>query len=375
MVLEEVESALLRECIIKVKGKEIDSTHIMDSEITWDLHSFMNYGYITFRDALNHVENAPIIVGDELDMYFKDFDKKIYKQKFKVQKISKIKVKSGAKEFYAKIEFIDKNSFEFMKVYESKAYKSKPVQDFIKEYFNKYKQDDKSLTDETTPLYFGNNGDESFIIPSDRSFFKTLNKMITDVDMLFFNKRKEVMMTFYDKLTSKGPRGPAFKPDPKNEHYIHKIADYDIKNYDGFTSNITNGKIEIYSIDYKAGKKIIKTPYDFSTAEGEIGKLGGTTIPITEDKDPKVLFSTYNSKAVQSIAKKYASKAVEIVMTVPGTFENEVGDVIEVEFPTGNIKEDIEKNISGKYLITKVVDKIISGYFVQQLTVSRTCNK
>lgn len=373
MELEQVESALLRECIINVKGKEIDANHIMDSEITWDIHSFMNYGYINFRDALNHVENAPIIVGDDLDMYFKDFDKKVYKQKFKIQKISKVKDKY--KEFYVRIEFVDRNSFSFMKAYESKAYKNKPVQDFINEYFNKYKVDDKGLTDETTPLYFGNNGDESFVIPSDRSFFKTLNKMITDVDMLFFNKRKEVMMTFYDKITAKGPRGPAFKPDPKNEHYVHKIADYDIKNYDGFTSNITNGKIEIYSVDYKAGKKLIKTPYDFSTAESEIGKLGGTSIPVTEDKDPKVLFSTYNSKSVQSISKKYASKAVEIIMTVPGTFENEVADIIEVEFPTGNINGSIEKNISGKYMITKVVDKIIGGFFVQQLTVSRTCNK
>lgn len=62
-------------------------------------------------------------------------------------------------------------------------------------------------------------------------------------------------------------------------------------------------------------------------------------------------------------------------MTVPGTFNNNIGDVVEIIIPTSNNKLDIEKNISGKYLIIKVTDKIMMNKFVQQITIARAKNK
>jgi hypothetical protein len=60
---------------------------------------------------------------------------------------------------------------------------------------------------------------------------------------------------------------------------------------------------------------------------------------------------------------------------VPGWSKRNIGDIIELQMETLNINEDIDKNMSGKWVITKMIDKVAQGHFTQLLTIARSVNK
>lgn len=375
MALELNSSLELVESKIKVKDKELNVDEIQDIEIYWDMDNLYTYGFITFRDELNFVENAPILVNDEIEVYFKDGLKKIYKQKFIIQKIVKAGTYKGVN--HATFEIIDKNAIHFMKVYDSKGFMNKTVQDVIVEYYKKHNQEeDRKMLNDSTPNNWGNDGNASFIVPGDRSLFSSLNLFIKESDILLFNRRDEIMMTDYKRMNSRNARKEFFTINPDNQFYNFRIGDYFVKGGDSFSNTITNSDTEVVSYDYKAGKKVVKQNIGFKEATASSKSLGKTDIdPVPSNETKRIVYAPNNSNKNMYIQKKYANRAIEVVMTVPGAFINNVGDVVEIVIPTSNNKLDIEKNISGKYLITKVVDKITLNKFVQQITVSRAKNK
>lgn len=375
MPLELNSSLELAESKIKVKDKEINVDEIQDVEIYWDMDNLYTFGTIAFRDELNFIENAPILVNDEIELYFKDGLKKVYKQTFIIQKVIKAGTYKGVN--HATLEIIDKNAIEFMKVYDSKGFINTSVQDVIVEYYKKYnKEENRKMYNESTPTGWGNDGNSSLIVPGDRSLFSSLNMFIKETDILLFNRRDDIMLTDYKKLNSKNPKKEVFTINPENQFYNYRIGDYYVKGGDSFANTITNSDTEVVTYDYKAGKKVVKQNMGFKEASNESKSLGKTDINIVPSNETKrIVYASNNSGSNMFIQKKYANRAIQIVMTVPGTFNNNIGDVVEIIIPTSNNKLDIEKNISGKYLIIKVTDKIMMNKFVQQITIARAKNK
>lgn len=375
MALELNSSLELVESTIKVKEKEINVDEIQEVEIYWDMDNIYTYGYITFRDELNFIENAPILVNDEIELHFKDGLKKVYKQTFIIQRIVKAGTHKGVN--HATFEIIDKNAIEFMKVYDSKGYMNTSVQDVIVDYYKKYnKEENRKMLNDSTPTNWGNDGNASIIVPGDRSLFSSLNMLVKESDILLFNRRDEIMMTDYKKMNSREAKKDIFTINPDNQFYNYRIGDYSIKGGDSFSNTITNSDTEIVSYDYKVGKKVVKQNIGFKEASNSSKSLGGTDIGIVPSNSTKrIVYASHNSASNMYLQKKYANRAIEVIMTVPGTFLNNIGDVVEIMIPTSNSKLDIDKNISGKYLITKIVDKIIMNKFVQQITISRAKNK
>lgn len=375
MALELNSSLELVESKIIVKGKEINVDEIQDVEIYWDIDNLYTFGTVTFRDELNFIENAPILVNDEIELYFKDGLKKVYKQTFIIQKVVKAGTHKGVN--HASLEIIDKNAIEFMKVYDSKGFVNTSVQDVIVDYYKKYnKEENRKMYNESTPTGWGNDGNASLIVPGDRSLFSSLNMFIKETDILLFNRRDDIMMTDYKKINTKEAKKDKFTINPDNQFYNYRIGDYYVKGGDSFANTITNSDTEIVTYDYKVGKKVVKQNLGFkeaSDASKSLGKTDVITAPTNETK--RIVYASNNSGSNMFIQKKYANRAIQVVMTVPGTFENNIGDVVEIVIPTSNNKLDIEKNISGKYLVIKITDKIIANKFVQQLTIARAKNK
>lgn len=375
MALELNSSLELVESKITVKGKELNVDEIQDLEIYWDMDNIYTYGTLTFRDELNFVENAPILVNDEIELYFKDGLKKVYKQTFIIQKVIKAGSHKGVN--HCTLELMDKNAIGFMKVYDSKGFVNKSVQEVIVEYYKKYNQEkDRKLLNNSTPTGWGNDGNSSLIIPGDRSLFSSLNMLVRETDILLFNRRDEIYVTDYKKLNSQEARKENFTINPDNQFYNYRIGDYYVKGGDSFANTVTNSNTEVVTYDYKAGKKVVKQNMGFKEASSASKSLGKTDIDIVPDNQTKrIVYASNNSGSNMFLQKKYANRAIQVVMTVPGTFNNNVGDVVDITIPTSNSKLDIEKNISGKYLIIKVVDKIMMNKFVQQITVARAKNK
>lgn len=375
MALELNSSLELVESKITVKGKELNVDEIQDLEIYWDMDNIYTYGTLTFRDELNFVENAPILVNDEIELYFKDGLKKVYKQTFIIQKVIKAGSHKGVN--HCTLELMDKNAIGFMKVYDSKGFVNKSVQEVIVEYYKKYNQEkDRKMYNNSTPTGWGNDGNSSLIIPGDRSLFSSLNMLVRETDILLFNRRDEIYVTDYKKLNSQEARKENFTINPDNQFYNYRIGDYYVKGGDSFANTVTNSNTEVVTYDYKAGKKVVKQNMGFKEASSASKSLGKTDIDIVPDNQTKrIVYASNNSGSNMFLQKKYANRAIQVVMTVPGTFNNNVGDVVDITIPTSNSKLDIEKNISGKYLIIKVVDKIMMNKFVQQITVARAKNK
>lgn len=375
MALELNSSLELVESKITVKGKELNVDEIQDLEIYWDMDNIYTYGTLTFRDELNFVENAPILVNDEIELYFKDGLKKVYKQTFIIQKVIKAGNHKGVN--HCTLELMDKNAIGFMKVYDSKGFVNKSVQEVIVEYYKKYNQEkDRKMYNNSTPTGWGNDGNSSLIIPGDRSLFSSLNMLVRETDILLFNRRDEIYVTDYKKLNSQEARKENFTINPDNQFYNYRIGDYYVKGGDSFANTVTNSNTEVVTYDYKAGKKVVKQNMGFKEASSASKSLGKTDIDIVPDNQTKrIVYASNNSGSNMFLQKKYANRAIQVVMTVPGTFNNNVGDVVDITIPTSNSKLDIEKNISGKYLIIKVVDKIMMNKFVQQITVARAKNK
>lgn len=375
MALELNSSLELVESKITVKGKELNVDEIQDLEIYWDMDNIYTYGTLTFRDELNFVENAPILVNDEIELYFKDGLKKVYKQTFIIQKVIKAGSHKGVN--HCTLELMDKNAIGFMKVYDSKGFVNKSVQEVIVEYYKKYNQEkDRKMYNNSTATGWGNDGNSSLIIPGDRSLFSSLNMLVRETDILLFNRRDEIYVTDYKKLNSQEARKENFTINPDNQFYNYRIGDYYVKGGDSFANTVTNSNTEVVTYDYKAGKKVVKQNMGFKEASSASKSLGKTDIDIVPDNQTKrIVYASNNSGSNMFLQKKYANRAIQVVMTVPGTFNNNVGDVVDITIPTSNSKLDIEKNISGKYLIIKVVDKIMMNKFVQQITVARAKNK
>lgn len=379
MVLELADEYGLRDNVILI-GDEVLKLDMFDSfEIYWDLHELYVHGTFIFRDEGNIFETNKISTNSTIHIYGKDLIDKEMNMDFIIMDISEIRSKSPTYKTHV-VKFIDPVMFNIMKLFKSKGFpEKKKIKDIFLEYYKSL--DNKKWVERFTQkevkwlIKKDLTLEHSYIVPADRPLVTILVRILSDNDILFFPRRDDFIAIEHKMLLSQKVREGTFEFMPTNSKYTYRIGDITNNSAKGTASNMILPNAKEFTYDYNAKRaNISKLSYDKIQEDGKLG----TNDPglVKEQEGDKILYNSHGNSSYQEMYRRYTNKMFEIDIVVPGTFNNQIGDLVEVNIPTNAFGDtDIDKNISGEYLITKVTDKFIQSSFVQLLTLSRSSLK
>lgn len=361
---------------VTVDQYEISFDDVRGIEIHWNINEIYTLGYITWIDSIKMIEHKPVRPGEFIEMYWQDGQKETFKQTFVITDIEEIRTEK--EQTIGTIRFIDKNSFNFLKTFHSKGFDNGDMKEIVDFFINKYKQD-KEVENKLSEKKWGNEEDAdkmTHIIPQDRPLLNSLYKLMLDGDFMIYQTRDKLIVCDWKDITSKGPLDHKLVLQPDNINYIGKIGDIKSKLAEAIATNIIMPDTTTLKIKHYEGKKLIQKDLDYKKAIEESGKLGATDIKWVEGNGTKALsYSTNTSEAFMNSFKKYVNEALCLEVVVPGWNKRNIGEVLDIMLETGDINVDIDKNMSGKWLIIGIVDKISQGYFVQKITLARSVQK
>ena len=378
MFLKLTDAHLLDEFIVKIGSYRIVNQDVRDMNINWQINEIYTVGEIQFVDSVHMIEHKPVRVNDEIEISMTDAIKENYKQTFIITDISELRVEKN--EVVAVLKFIDKNSFEYMRSFRSKGFSHAKSNDIAKFLLDEYKKDDKSVKNEISgEKKWGNeekSGTETHVLPGDRTVMNNLYRLMSEGDFVVFQSRKNINMTEWKKLTSAEQVEYRLKMVPGNMSYLGKMGDYEAKTSDALSSNTIMPDQDTMKIKHYDGKKIIKKDLKYDLARDESGKCGSTDIEWVKGNGTKIMgYMTNTSESGMYNYKKYVNNMIVMECVVPGTFKRDIGKTIDVQLETLDISQDIDKNMSGKWVIIKIVDKTHQGFFTQKLTLARSVQK
>ena len=379
MTLELADDYGLRDNVIVLEDEVLKLDMFDSFEIYWDLHELYIHGSFVFRDEGNIFEKKKITTGAKLHLYGKDLIDKEMNQDFILTDVSEIRSQSPTYKTHV-VRFMDPAMYSIMKIYKAKGFpENKKIQDIFMEYYKSL--DNKKWKERFTQkevkwmikkdLTLKN----PYIVPADRSLMVILHRILSENDILFFSRRNDYTAIEHKVLLTQKPRAEIFEFMPTNTKYTYRIGDITNNSAKGTSTGTILPNAKEFSYDHNAKKaNISKLTHQQITSEGKLGKTESNINEIQEGD--KILYNSHGNSTYTDMYRRYTNKMFEIEITVPGTFNNQVGDMVEVNIPTNNFGDtNIDKNISGKYLITKVTDKFVQAYFVQRLTLSRSTFK
>lgn len=378
MFLKLTDAHILDEFKVKLDSYEIQNQDVRNLEIHWQVNEIYTVGEIHFVDTVHMIEHKPVKTNEKIEISWTDGLKENYKQEFIITDVKEKRVEK--EEVIGIIRFIDQNSFEFMRSFRSKGFSHAKTVDISKFLINEYKKDDKSVKSEVSGEHkWGNEekkGTESHVLPGDRTVMNNLYRLMAEGEFLIFQNRKEIKVSEWKKLTGgqKVDYKLTFVPD--NISYVGKMGDYHSHTADAISANLIMPEQETVKICHPDGKKLIKKDITYNKAIDESGKCGGTDIKWVEGNGTKNIgYATHTSEAYLYNYKKYVNNMIIMECVVPGYTKRQIGDTIEVQMETLDINVDIDKNMSGKWVIVKLVDKTHQGYYTQKLTLARSVQK
>jgi hypothetical protein len=324
------------------------------------------------------IEHGKLRIHDEIEIYYVDALKETYRQTFLLTDIQDNRATEPFK-IFATLKFIDKNIINWLNTFEAKGFEHNDVDKILKYYIDKHKKDlvpkyeltaDKcKWGNETKPK------ETSHVVPNDRSLAVLIQRWEQEANFIFFQNRKNIVATHWSKVLKKSPLEHPLKLNTPNEQYVSKIGDIQVKSADALSSNIVIPNITEYYVDHlSGGKKQVKVELDFKRALEESGSIGNTQVDWVKSNDTKqVAIRTPTSQKFIANYQKFINNMIVMEVIVPGWNKREIGEIVEVKMEShDNLTQDVDKNLSGKWLISKLTDKINQGFFSQKLTLTRS---
>ena len=370
----------LDELTLSIDEYKISADDVMDFEIHWQLHELYTVGTIKFIDRLRMLEHKPLTINDILSVKWIDAQKEIFQSDFIITDIEELR--TDKEEVVGSLRFIDLNSMEYMRAFVSKGYTHADLVKISSEMLNKYKKDSKSVKIEAGKKEWGNEekpGQMTHIIPGNISLLQNLYKYMSEGDFLMFQDRKNINITEWSKVTSRGALQYPLRFTPDNQYYIGKIGDYTYRMNGGLSSNVVVPDSNTTKIRISSEKNIKKDELNFTSAIGESGSLGSRMIPyFIGNGTSKIDIKTYPSQASKYSYKKYVNSMVQVEVIVPGWTKRNVGDKVELMLETQDIytkATGFDKNMSGMWTIDTLIDKIVQGVYTQKMILVRAKQK
>ena len=330
-----------------------------------------NKGKITFIDSIGIIELSPLTFGI-VRINFLDLINIEYNAEFIITKTYINRNKSG----YNKVTVYFKNmvQYDLEKTYISKTFKDSTLPEMLSEIFNELE----------IPCFFGVDKSsykyEYFVFPKNISLWEFLNKYLkyAGYDYYFDTGSFKII----SRKFLEAPKKSLFSEDSYYFNYNKENSFFTIIEYAGTFSNPERVN-EMSSYNKNKFKKELKYEFDFKgpkTIE-DAESINGAFIGTKSSK----ISDVYNTIGYREIDELEPFEIIgfdedyrdigrdnqDIQIIVQGSHTEKLYKTVKIKIPgPKNVTNDNTDSVSsGIYIVTKVVYKIISGLFVQVLTL------
>jgi hypothetical protein len=362
------DSSKVHELQVTVNNIDLITETISDIQINFGK---VSKGKITFLDTIGIVEYAPLTFTI-LRISFSDSSKIKFSNEYIVTKTNITRYKDGG----TKINLYFEEAFQYAlkNMYISKTFKNKTIIEMLQELFNTH---DIATTLVKHPDDYVH---DFFVFPKNISMWDFLNLYLVQEGYTYYCDASGI------KILNRKFLEFSNLPEEKGDSYTLKFSKdkphFNILEYSGTFSNTdvvkniaqyNKNKLNIEELKYNFDFKGIAT---IQETENLNGGYIGKSVDI-KSVYPKIGFreiDEINHFGIIGLDEDYRDMAIEnqkLKIVVEGTNIERLYHVINIEIPTAkNIKNNKGDSMgSGKYVVTEVVDKIISGMFIQVLTI------
>lgn len=350
--------------LLKIKDVEIPQRAINNLIIQYDMFKPYVYGEI---EIVSDLDIYPLIEFDgECEMSLKATDGLKFStlENFILHELSSTKMDNN--QFCLRGKFYDVASHELQKYFICKSFKDKRLQDLINEFkddFDKTKKDTDYKDTETLEYFIFNpslhvldnidNISDSFGV----RFFHTHSKLkILPLENILSQKLK--------KIGNENMRA-VFPPEVDGNPF--NIIEYKNTDLQGLNVAQQSVKRKMYSYN-PLDRKNTLTEYNLKQANEDLGLLDDNT----EKSGEGIVFSYYsNTNAEIKLKQDLRIQSLfnsQFSFLQGGCLGLDVGDTILLDISNG---KDLDKQKSGKYLVSSVTDKYTQGYLTQMVRVVR----
>ena len=361
---------------LKINFKDLDSgqnyeiaRNLLDS-CEFQYQDFDITGYITFRDLFDINNNLNTGPNLQIDFSLKDVDDGEYKRTFVVTKITSSRQQNFD---FVRLELRDIISYTLDNIFESKSYNTIKLSDIFKEFLDKTEKANLKVNISETKER------KLYIVNQTKSI---LDFLIDDLEregfILYQDKDSINLKSCRDLVPSKLEQAENLYTDKQtNQLYGFRIIEFKQLN----NKDIKKIDPKIHCIVYNPETKTMDVfKQNLEDIENELKLNKGAKAQ--ETKGIKYTTKEYldDNSLFASTFKRYI-KDSQLEIIVPGNIkESKLYRKLETRISGNiNVQESQDKGnekLSGIYICTKIVDKLINGsHFIQKLILSRLDNK
>jgi len=349
---------------ILVNNIEIRHREMLDFQIDYGKEE---RGYISFVDSLGIVELAPLSFG-VIEVYFIDKLKAEQTKRYIITKVETIRAKNNS--INIDLEFEEEDTYKLKTAFISKSFKDFSILEIIESLLNDLKIKAEINNKDKIKKY------EFFVTPGNISVYDFILKQSKIDDFNFFVDRMGYV--FSDRDSFDFSKSKSLKESDFS--FTNKMPYWRILEYKGKISNIeeirncvnsdlTNPNIE----DLKYDSKDLKILDIYETQKlNDYSGIADSTIPD--------IFSNFGKKQINHIYKtsilgdnidfrEYMKSTQSISIAVQGVLSVRMYGSINIKIPRASITKNSKNDsiFSGKFIVTKVVDKIMGDKYFQIL--------
>lgn len=360
-----LQSNQLKDFSVSIDGVKLTNAQVTSIKMKWNIESFNVVGSIIYKDLSNMVENLPIRGDNTIVMAMTDFDDAVSFQTFKIVDVGQTRTKSG--EPAVVFKFVDPISMTAIRMFNGMSW--------LEEHMIKIIDHDETLG----PSLVGKKKDycppppahHFFVMNLGVSFNVIMHWLAKKDDILWFQTRDSFVMQPFKELYARPPKGDKFRYKTPNNFYRRKMYEYKTLFGKALESNAfqPTGKVATFDANLKISVNVEESN---AGSQEKLASTGNTpqSVPATGQRY-YYRSTTHADSSTAQMWSKNSHKDVELIMVVPGKFDTNIGDVVELDTVNYDHREEPEYNINGLWLITQIVDNINPPDFVQRMTLSR----
>lgn len=349
---------------IVINGLVIKEEHILDYQVNYNKSEV---GFLSLTDAVGITELAPLSYG-VMEVLFIDSMKSRQVKKYMITKVDTFR--SGNNLINIDLEFEEYDTYRLKNSFISKGFKNKTIIEIIESLFRDLKIDAKFVKKSEAIKH------ELFVTPGNISVYDFIMKQSKIDDFDFFVDR--IGYVFAPKKYFDFSKLHVLAEDIFN--FTNDKLYWKVLEYKGSISNIgavrncaesimTN--LDIKDLKYNPEYIKIKDIYETQRLNAHTGIKDKTLPDIIKSNGFKQINHAFSTpiKGDNSDFREYVKDSQDISIIVQGVISIRMYGIIKLDLPRASFNKDDRPDsvFSGKFVVTEVIDKIMSGKYVQYL--------
>jgi len=361
------QSNILKDFSVSIDGIKLTNGQINEIKIKWNVDGFKVSGILSFTDLTGLIEELPIRGRNDVILSMTDFDDVVSSQAFKVVEVRTSRETSSP---FVELDLIDPISLKAMQTYNEMSFKSEDMVSIID---NKETIGEELVGKEKD--FCETSKHKNFVMPLHVSFNVVMHWLAKNADVLMFQTRKDFVIQTISELFSREQKGDIFLLKTPNQQYRRNIYQFKLIMGKEFSTSVLqpNGKVASFDPNNKHSK-FTENNYEASIANIEENTNFGLVVDEKANTGAKYFYkSDYHiEETTANQWSKNSYKGVQLELLVPGQFGTNIGDIVKVEIDNWLLQSTPEKNMSGMWMVTEIIDVINPPDFIQRLTLSRS---